>query len=417
MPRARALFLAPMLPARGGNGLAMRLGLFLEALVSLAEVDLIVIPVAGGQVEDTSYVKSFGASLSVIALQEQDRETHFRLLSRLADPALRQQAFAAYGKPSLSMALSPSLRRKISSMVECTPYRLIHVGRSYLTPLTFDLPAHIPVTLDLDEDDRQSFASRATMARRAGNEALGHWLEQEGIACDALIAKAAARACRMFAASDMECRSIGHRHGGLTLQTVGNAVDLAPRHCRRNDGRTLLFVGSFGYEPNIEAILWFAKKVMPLLRAKNCATRLLVAGADPPPAVRRLERQPQIRILGLVEDLCRLYAEATLVIAPMQSGGGTRIKVLEAAAHGVASVVSGPAARGLFTRREPWGWICSTPTQFAAACLKGLEDGAMRQRYAQAGRRAVSLRHARPAVVRRLAAILRDCMSADPRAA
>ena len=109
--RPRALFVAPMLPAAGGNGLAMRLGVFLEALATFADVDLAVIPVAGGTVARTPFLDAFGARLAIHHLAP-ETGTQFRLLSRLADPAARLDAFKAYGRPSLASGLSPRPPRR-----------------------------------------------------------------------------------------------------------------------------------------------------------------------------------------------------------------------------------------------------------------------------------------------------------------
>ena len=410
MARPRALFIAPIMPALAGNGLAMRLGVFLEALAAVAAVDLVVVPVAGGRLQATGYVRSFAAGVTVIPLEASG--THFRLLSLIADPALRLRAFADYGRPSLTAALSPQMRQTVERLAGQRAYQLIHVGRSYLMPLAADLPGRSVVTLDLDEDDRRSFASRASFARRQGNACLADWLEQEGRAFDSLIAETAGNCRRVFAASELECASILRRHPNLRVEPIVNAVTAPPRVSACDDGRTLLFVGAFGYAPNVDAVLWFARRVMPLLRARNCAVRLLVAGADPPAAVRRLAGHPDIAVLGFVDDLSRLYRRATLAIAPMRAGGGTRIKVAEAAAHGIASVVSGEAAAGLFGRRQPWGLICATPKQFADACSEGLAHAALRERLAQAGRRAVAARFSRNASRRRLANIFGDCIVA-----
>ena len=97
------------------------------------------------------------------------------------------------------------------------------------------------------------------------------------------------------------------------------------------------------------------------------------------------------------------------LIAPMQAGGGTRIKVLEAAAFGVATVASFPAAAGLFTPRQPWGWICRHPSDFAAACADALSDPRERDRRGKIGYRSVTRQYSRDVVVPRLAALLQEC--------
>jgi glycosyltransferase involved in cell wall biosynthesis len=288
-------------------------------------------------------------------------------------------------------------------------YDLVHIGRSYMIPLARFLPETTPVTLDLDEDDRASFASRAAVARRSGNCFLADWLDQEGHACDGLIAAMAGRLQRAFAASVRECENLTRRHPEVRFETVPNAVKI-PRHAPRiEDGRSILFVGSLGYEPNADSILWFAKTIMPRLRTGFGRCRLTIVGANPPSAVRALARHPDIRVLGFVDDLTEIYRRASLLIAPMQAGGGTRIKVLEAAAFGVATVASPQAAAGLFTPRRPWGWICQRPSDFVAACADALSDPRERDRRGKLGYRSVTRRYSRDVVVPRLAALLHEC--------
>jgi glycosyltransferase involved in cell wall biosynthesis len=406
--RPRVLFIAPALPALTGNGLAMRMGVFAEALARWADVDLAVVPVAGGGVENTPFLQSLDLRLSRVSWDRRP-DTHYTLLSRVANPAARLQAFRAYGKPSIASALTAGVAENIRDIAGERRYDLVHIGRSYMLPLARFLPETTPVTLDLDEDDRASFASRAAVARRSGNCFLADWLDQEGHACDGLIAAMAGRLQRAFAASARECENLARRHPEVRFETVPNAVRI-PRHAPRiEDGRSILFVGSLGYEPNADSILWFARTIMPRLRTGFGRCRLTIAGANAPSAVRALARYPDIRVLGFVDDLTEVYRRASLLIAPMQAGGGTRIKVLEAAAFGVATVASPQAAAGLFTPRQPWGWICRRPSDFAAACADALSDPRERDRRGKLGYRAVTRQYSRDAVVPRLAALLHEC--------
>jgi glycosyltransferase involved in cell wall biosynthesis len=406
--RPRVLFIAPTLPALTGNGLAMRMGIFAEALARWADVDLAVVPVAGGDVENTPFLQSLDLRLSRVSWDRRP-DTHYTLLSRVADPATRLQAFKAYGKPTISSALTARVAENIGEIAGAGRYDLIHIGRSYMIPLARFLPDTTPVTLDLDEDDRASFASRAALARRSGNCFLADWLDQEGHACDRLIAAMAGRLQRAFAASVRECENLARRHPGVRFETVSNGVEI-PRHAPRiEDGRSILFVGSLGYEPNADSILWFARTIMPRLRTGFGRCRLTIAGANPPSVVRALGRHPDIRVLGFVGDLAEVYRRASLLVAPMQAGGGTRIKVLEAAAFGVATVASPQAADGLFTPRQPWGWICRRPSDFVAACADALSDPRERDRRGKLGYRSVTRQYSRDVVVPRLAALLHEC--------
>jgi hypothetical protein len=276
--RPRVLFVAPTLPAVTGNGLAMRMGVFAEALARWADVDLAVVPVAGGSVEITPFLQSLGLRMSPVSWDRRP-DTHYALLSRIADPAARLQAFKAYGKPTLASALTARVAENIGQLAGGGRYDLVHIGRSYMLPLARFLPETTPMTLDLDEDDRASFASRAVLARRSGDCFLADWLDQEGQACDGMITAMVGRLRRAFAASVRECENLARRHPGVRFETVANAVEIPRRAPRIEDGRSILFVGSLGYEPNADSILWFARTIMPRLRTGFGRCRLTIAGA------------------------------------------------------------------------------------------------------------------------------------------
>src|SRR5260370_14959906 len=96
--RPRVLFIAPTLPALTGNGLAMRMGVFAEALARWADVDLAVVPVAGGGVGNTPFLQSLDLRLSRLSWDRRP-DTHFTLLSPGPNPVARPHALTARQKP------------------------------------------------------------------------------------------------------------------------------------------------------------------------------------------------------------------------------------------------------------------------------------------------------------------------------
>jgi glycosyltransferase involved in cell wall biosynthesis len=385
----------------------MRLGMFLESLAAFADVDLAIVPVAGGSVERTPFLESLGAHVRLHQFSP-ETGTHFALLSRLANPMARLDAFRDYGKPSLASGLSPRTIDDIARLAAHQRHDLVHVARSYMIPAIAGLDDRASLTLDLDDDDLASFASRAAFARRNGDAIRAEWLDQEGRACDALLTAALPRFRRVFAASRCDGTGLMRRHAGAIVEPAPNAVDIPPRQPRADDGRTALFVGSFGYRPNVDALLGFARRVMPSLRGRVGRVRLLVAGADPPAAVRALGRHPDIRVLGAVDDLAPLYRHASIALAPMRGGGGTRFKILEAASFAVPVIVDAHSAAPLFGRTQPWGWIARNGTDFTRVCATALREPNERERRGAFGYNAVARNYARPTVVARLARKLRE---------
>lgn len=406
MMRRRAVFVSPIMPDRAGNGLAMRMGLFLEALARVASVELIVVPAAGG----TSVAPAFYAELDVrlhVVACAQRRDTAFQMLVRVTDPGRRLQLFQAYGKPSLASHLSAPVLAEIAGLIAACKPNIVHVGRSYLAPCIDVFGRGVTATIDLDEDDVTAFGLRAASARARHDEARGAWLELEARAFDGLIERHAHRFSRVFVSSDQEARLLASRHAALACDVIENAVALPAEPRRSDDGATLIFVGSLSHEPNVEGVLWFVREVMPQLRHQaSRACRLVVAGAEPPPPILALAGQDDVEVAGYVAEIAGLYRGATLALAPLLSGGGTRIKLLEASAHGVAFVSTPAGAAGLDWPPAAGGWIAESPQAFAACCAQALADPGERARRAALGRDWVRRHHDRQALIERLGSLL-----------
>ena len=110
---------------------------------------------------------------------------------------------------------------------------------------------------------------------------------------------------------------------------------------------TLLFVGHLGYWPNVEAAQCLAQSILPRIRNRFPRTELILAGRYPKPAVRALAELPGVQLVEAPQDLAALYRRSQLCVAPIRAGGGTRIKIMEAMAWGLAVVATPLAVEGL----------------------------------------------------------------------
>lgn len=109
----------------------------------------------------------------------------------------------------------------------------------------------------------------------------------------------------------------------------------------------ILLSGNLGYRPTVRGALWFASEVWPQLRTRVPNARWLLVGARPATAVRRLGRLDGVEIHPDVPDLEPFLNSSRLAIAPMSSGSGVPMKVLEAMAAALPAVVDPWAAAGL----------------------------------------------------------------------
>ena len=365
--RPRALHLAPMMPATGGNGLAMRQSIFLEALSRDFDVDLIILPVAGEQHAAAELPHRLGVPWNVIPVADR-RDTHFELLMQLGDQDARLAAFRSYGRSSLAAAISVPVVSDLRQQLAGRRYDLVHAGRSYLADALPAVGCVGQITLDLDEDERVSFSEMATVVSPL-DEAAAAWAEAEGEALDRLIAQRGGEAERVFISSAVDAATVSVRHPGLSVEVAVNAVALPEIH-RKDDGLTALFVGSFGYFPNRDAAHWLAGAIWPLVHRALPAARLLIVGQSAG-RLRGIETD-SIEIIGEVREIDEAYARASVTLAPLRAGAGTRIKLIEAAAHGVPMIATSLAARGLNFIQPRDIWIADEAQAFADAVVAAL---------------------------------------------
>jgi len=104
---------------------------------------------------------------------------------------------------------------------------------------------------------------------------------------------------------------------------------------------TVSFVATMGWAPNADAALWLGREIWPAVLAAVPEGRLLLVGRDPTPAVRALASD-SIEVSGTVDDVRPYLAQTAVAVAPLRSGGGTRLKILEALGVG-RPVVATPA--------------------------------------------------------------------------
>jgi polysaccharide biosynthesis protein PslH len=167
----RALMVAPAMPARSGNGLAMRLSLFLEALQSIAHTDLILIPLLG----DTAKLMQGDTQILRAPLQP---DTELSLLLRLRDPQQRLQSFVRYGKTTFAGHFSNTAWADLAHNVSSKRYDIVHIARSHLAPALSHFRGQSVTTLDLDEDDLASFTSLARLEQKQRKAFQAAWHEQ-----------------------------------------------------------------------------------------------------------------------------------------------------------------------------------------------------------------------------------------------
>ncbi len=130
----------------------------------------------------------------------------------------------------------------------------------------------------------------------------------------------------------------------------------------------LLFLGSMNYFPNEQAVRWFHADILPVIRRMRPHTTIRIVGVNPTPALLALNT-PGFAVVGGVPDVRPEYWGARLMIVPILSGSGTRLKILEAAGAALPIVSTTIGCEGIDFKSGQHGRIADSPEGFAAACV------------------------------------------------
>lgn len=137
---------------------------------------------------------------------------------------------------------------------------------------------------------------------------------------------------------------------GMPVKVIPNGVDLAkftPEFSSSQSAETasILFVGNYAYPPNLDAALWLAREIFPLIRAKY-DVQLWLVGNAPPDSLLQLASD-SIHVTGHVPDVVPYYAQATVFICPLRFGAGIKNKLLEAMAMKLPIVATSLSMEGI----------------------------------------------------------------------
>ncbi len=141
------------------------------------------------------------------------------------------------------------------------------------------------------------------------------------------------------------------------------------------DVPTILLQGAMRYAPNIDAVRYFSRDILPIVRALRGRTRFVVAGAIDDDFRAELSAYDAVEVLGFVPKIEDALEQADLVVAPLRLGGGTRIKILEAFSHRIPVVSTSVGSEGLDVVSGRDLLVADTTQDFASACVQLLEPG------------------------------------------
>ncbi len=159
-----------------------------------------------------------------------------------------------------------------------------------------------------------------------------------------------------------------------------------------------IFIGSYAWPPNADAVKWFVKEIWPVVYKQNDKAKFLIIGSGPTEDVKSLSKEKGVEVLGFVPETEPYLDMAAVSIAPMRFGGGMKGKVNEALAHGVPVITTTIGGQGFDAVNEKEMIIEDEPEKFAQAIVDLFNDHDRQIRLGKAGRK-LNERLCSPAVV------------------
>jgi glycosyltransferase involved in cell wall biosynthesis len=404
-PRPQLLFISPVMPDRTGSGNPMRASVFLEALSPKFDIHLLVVTFAGSASAD-SVPQSVRAHTVRVVVHQALAHGAGAAVARWRTGATPRQAvadeflaFARVARAWPQLQERPHLARFATEEVVAAAlaafgdqaFDLVHVMHLYMAPfaerfLAATGTARPCCVLDLDDDESEKRLRLSALFALNGDRASASHHAAEARRFAAMEIAFLARFDRVLVCSARDRAAIATRHRLDTVEMAPNAIRLPVAQTNQTSEPrwSFLFIGALGYFPNVDAVRFFCLDVLPRVRAQGhaAASVAIAGGLASAQVATELSRVPGVTLLGRVADPSTCYRSAVIAVAPIRAAGGTRIKLLEAFAHGTPAVSTTMGAEGLEAIDGRHLLVADGADGFAAACVRLLDDPELRARLA-----------------------------------
>lgn len=197
-------------------------------------------------------------------------------------------------------------------------------------------------------------------------------LEKKWLACQAAVMKRAelkgfSDCSLVVTCSEKDKQEILLNLPNANVEVIHNGVDLdyfIPQE-ELTAEPSLLFTGTMGYEPNRDAVFYFIENIFPEVLKLHPTCTFIIAGSSASTVFAKYNSNKRVEIISSPEDIRPVYNKAWIVVVPLRSGSGTRLKILEAAAMGKPIVSTSIGAEGLSLKNNDHLFIADDEQDFA----------------------------------------------------
>lgn len=305
--------------------------------------------------------------------------------------------------------------KALKAMVLGKPYVLYrrHINRSVSKALASAALAKKPDLLFLDHLDSHMYRSLVPgcpalidlhnvyslivdrYAQEQKNPIKRMYFQRETIFLRKVEAELSRSTDMIFAVSESEVE-YNQKLGNRSVHLIPNGVDCSlysDLPCGRHASPVkLLFLGTMSWGPNAHAASFLITNVFPAIRKKHPNAELWIVGRNPPAGILNYHEVEGVHVTGGVPDIVPFFEQAQFLVVPLESGGGTRLKILEAFAAGLPVISTPVGVEGIDANNGEHITIVER-SGFAAKILQMVDDPAKAQKMASQARMLVQTQY------------------------
>lgn len=187
----------------------------------------------------------------------------------------------------------------------------------------------------------------------------------------------------------------------LFLHPFGIDIEKIPFHPADTLPLSLYHLGAMDWLPNQESVQWLLEKVMPLIYEELPETKLYLAGRNMPDHYIK-QSWKNVEVLGEVPDAAAFERDKSILVVPLLSGGGVRIKIFQAMAMGKTVITTRIGVEGIEAANNKEVFIADTPQEFARKIIDVVQQPELIRQTGNAARKLIGEKYNRPLLIRDL---------------
>ena len=374
----RILFVSTWFPCPPDNGSKIRVNHLLQALCERHEVNLVTFMPT---IEEAVHIPALRAVCAQVDVVHHDPFRLNRTKALLGLVSLRPSHVVAGHSPDMAeMVVRAEERQPCDLIIASTTVAAQYTKNARQGARLLEEHNFMPRWME------EQYRAQRSPARKAMR-----WLTwKKGLRYERGLYRQFT-ACTMVSERDRQAMVEAMPSYSGRVAVIPNGVDL--EHYRPGlaapSPDTLIFTGALTYSANSEAMRFFIGEILPLIRRQCPDATLAITGRNAGVDQSWLPADGSVRLTGYMEDVRPAVAAAWACVAPLRTGGGTRLKILEAMALGTPVIATSKGAEGLDVTPGHDILIADEPAALAAHVVRLLGDPGLRSRLAESGRRLV----------------------------